>query len=392
MTSGPIFIDEHPVSAMPAALAVDWRDLVGHGDEEYTWRLLTPDLQVIGELGTAERDQDGRVVAGAVGVTGGSVDLNVNSPTRGSGTMDWVGPVTAQPDWVDVQLQPWYSLTTWSGTKISWPLGVFLPSTPTTAYLDEGYVSLQVSFYDRTELLRRAALTYDPYGTNTTDPFHVFIREVLGFADLPAVVEETTKVPRTPMTFLPPSTYLQVVNGLADAGGYFAAWADGEGLIRVEGYAPPTSRPVAWTFADGDLASYKPDFRVEADWYSIPNHVIGWSTDTGDAPRLFAEAINMDPADPLSYPNRGPVVEVLEDIDVADQAALDAYVERALASRRGRSATVELEHFPVPIVPNDRADFRRDSHGLALPGVVQTVSINCTPGELWRTTLREVQA
>ena len=375
MSTGPIFVDGQPVSMLPSALAASWDALVGNRRTTYEWRLLGDDLQVLGVLD---------------GVTGGSVDLNVNADVRGTGTLDWSGYMDDEPDWLHVHVQPWVRIEAPNGDVVSWPLVTLRPSTPVTTYVEGGTVSRSVELYDRTDRLRTRHLSFDPWGTNNIDPFHAFMRSILDFAGLEGVVEETTKTPRTPMGWLPGTSFRQILSELCDAAGYFAPYADAEGLIRCEAYVPPAGRPSVWEFADGDLSIYEPGFDVEQDWYDVPNVIIALSQDTGDAPRLTAEAVNDDPSDPLSIANRGIYSDVVEDVDAPDEAALLAHAERVLAARRGRGAKVTLRHGPVPIFPNDRVGFRRDSHGLVLTGVVQTVSIPTDPEALWTTTLLEV--
>lgn len=369
-----LFVNDTRVTALPA----DWPALASHGTEAWQWRILDRSLRNVGVL------ED---------VTGGKLDFNVAADTRGSGSVSWIGAKADQPDWVNILLQPWYTLTSPDGTTVSWPLGVFLPSTPRVLYDDAGTVSIEVDLYDRTLRLRQQAFAYDPYvvpvGGSTLS---AFVREVIGFGGLQHVIEDTDKTARTPMTFMPGTTYMEVVNTILDAAGFFAVYADGDGVMRSQAYQPPAQRPVVWTFTDGDASTFAPLVPVEQDWFSVPNRLLVFAQETGDEPPLFAEAYNHDTSDPLSIPNRGYVTEVVEGVDAADYATLQDHADRLMAERRGKGATVELEHLPLPLSVNDRVDLAYDAAELHLAGAVQTVSIDCRPGALWRTTIREVAA
>src|SRR5690606_2328521 len=135
-----------------------------------------------------------------------------------------------------------------------------------------------------------------------------FAREMIGYADLQHTIEDSDKTARTPMTFMPGTTYMKVVNTILDAAGFFTVWADGSGVSRSQAYQAPSQRPVVWTFEDGDQSIFTPQVPVERDWFSTPNRVLAYSQETGDAERLEAEAYNFDADDPLSIPNRGEVV------------------------------------------------------------------------------------
>lgn len=386
-----LLVDDQRVTSLPGG----WGALVAHGRESWSWTLLDAERRVTGELGDA-RDKDGNVLPRATGVTGGSLTFNVNSDTRGAGSVTWTGRVEDQPDWVRVQIQPWFSLTGPDRSTVSWPMGVFLPSTPRISYGDGGWCTVQVDMYDRTLRLRQRALSSDPYVVPAGSGFWLvsFAREMveLALGQGTHAIEDSTDTARTPMTFMPGTTYYEVAAKVLEAAGFFAPWADGEGTIRSSRYAAPSSRPVVWEFADGDLASYTPDFEVEKDWFAIPNRILAYSQATGDVPPLEAEAYNFDPEDPLSITNRGFVDEVVEGVEAATLATLQAHAGRLLAERRSRGATVRLEHLPLPLTVNDRVNFRRDAAGLSLPGVVQTLDIDCSPGKLWRSTVREVAA
>lgn len=370
-----LFVNDTRVTDLPAG----WTALASHGTEAWTWHVLDQDLQQIDVLSG--------VVDGS-----GRLDFNVAADTRGSGDLTWVGAPQDQPDWVNILLQPWFSLTTPDGQVLSWPMGVFIPSTPTVLYDDSGWLAVTVTMFDRTLRPRQRSFAFDPYTPNLIDPLHVFVREILGYADLQHSIEETTKTARTSMVFLPGTTYLAAINSILDAAGFFALYADGEGILRSQAYDAPANRPVAYTFTDGDGSVFTPGVPVQMDWFSIPNRILAYSQETGDEPRLEAEAYNLDADDPLSITNRGYVDEVLEGVEAADQSTLQAHADRALAERRGRGATFELEHAPLPLMVNDRVDLDYAGAGLQLPGVIQTLSIDCRPGALWKSSVRQVAA
>lgn len=358
-------------------LPAGWDTLRAHGVEEWTWRVLNWDRRIVGELDNAGT---------------GSIDLNVHDTVRGGGNVLWEGTRADEPDWVDVLLQPWFKLTAPDGSVVEWPLGVFIPSTPIRQLGEHGLLSLDVRFYDLTLRLQGQALD-EPYvvarGDNLVEHARQLVESVLGPGS--SAIESSDVTARTPMVFTPPMTVRQALGKVLDAAGYFAPYADNKGLIRSSPYRAPADRRAVWHFRDGDVADYAPGVERESDWFSIPNRVLAYSQPTGDDVTLQAIASNDDPDDKLSTVNRGYWDRIEENIQAADQAALQDVADRLLATSRDATAKVTLEHLPVPVGLNDRVTFEHDGDD-PVSAVVQTISITTEPGQLWTTTAREVAA
>lgn len=384
-----LFVNDQRVTRLPNG----WGALTAHGVEAWSWTLMDRNRRVLGQLGDA-RDEDGNVIPETPGVTGGGLTFNVNADTRGSGSVTWTGRVDDQPDWVNVQIQPRFNLTAPDGSTVSWPLGVFLPSTPRVTYGDGGWCTVNVEMFDRTLRLRQRVYRYGyTVRKGTSLVTHARDTAAIAVGAEHVTIEDDTATARTPMVFPGGTTLMAAMQAILDAAGFFAPYADGEGRIRAGKYVRPQDRPVVWEFTDADrMGSYSPDIEVEHDWFNIPNRIMAYSQATGDEAPLFAQAVNSDSADPLSTVNRGFYDEVVEGIEAADLATLQTHANRLLAERRSRGRTVQLAHLPLPLVVNDRVNFVRDAAGVSLPGVVQTIDIDCTPGSLWRSTVREVVA
>lgn len=364
------------------------RDLVdaltGHRHETWTWRLLD------------HQDRDLGVLSG---VTEGRLSLDVTRETRGEGSLTWAGLGVDAPDWRTVRIQPWYhalcTAATGEQVRVSWPFAVMLPSTERVTH-GPGHVTVPVALYDKTLILRRTK-TLGTYGVEAgTIVAPLVVSLVTEHAGGAVAVEESSTALRSAMTWEAGTPWLTIVNELLDAAGYFALWADGDGVLRSERYREPGSRPLQWAFTDGHASIYRPDLEQARSWFDTPNRVTLVSRADPDTPAMVATAENRDVSDPLSYDRLGYWVDHQEtDVEAADSWVLQVLADQTLASMRRRSSTITLTHAPLPLDINGRVTVRRDGGGapFSAAGVVRSVTVDATTaGSLWTTRVLEVTA
>ena len=75
-------------------------------------------------------------------------------------------------------------------------------------------------------------------------------------------------------------------------------------------------------------------------------------------------------------------------VEAADQATIDALARRRLIDASTPQATLQIQHMPIPIVPNDAGGFR--SQGVDARVVVKSVEYQLDPTALAKTKLLEV--
>ena len=145
----------------PARAAYPSDTLTGHRGEAYRWELLTFNDT---PAGTLDR------------VTDGTLDWKIGNTIKGGGSMTW-----HRPDGTDLtqyRIQPWYSLVGQNGLTVAeWPLGVFIPATPSEDWDDTG-VTVRVDLYDKLLILEEDAIeqTYTVQaGTLATDAVRAVI-------------------------------------------------------------------------------------------------------------------------------------------------------------------------------------------------------------------------
>lgn len=342
--------------------------LDGHRQADYTVTLL---------------DWGDRVVRRLDGVTGGSITLSNATRLRASGSLNLTeacGPI----DWMTQRVRIDYTM---NGAP-SWGLGVFLLSAPTRSYSEAGSTwSVDLSSplalpdadcVDRTYTVKA--------GSNLVDVAAGLLREA-GLERLS--ITPSTATASSDIVYDPGKSRLTIANELLAAASYWSAHPDGEGLVHLDPYVRPAARGVAYDFREGARAIHLPEWERELDAASVPNKVVFVSEGSQDKAALVGVATNEDPASPYSYPSRGRwIVETQTGVEAANQESINSQARRRLIEVSTPSASITLQHMPVPLQPNQVASF--SSQGHAANGVVKEIEYTLDPTALVKTKLMEV--
>lgn len=320
------------------------------------------------------------------GIDGGSFSFNVNAVIRGGGSMQYAGP---ELDWSQYRVQPWYSVTAASGV-IEWPLGVFIPASPTTQYGATGRTG-SIELYDKTHLLDRDRVD-TTFVANTGAVVTSLIRSIIiGAGGVKVALTDSPAVLRKAMAWEVGTSKLQIVNDLLESINYFSVWVDGYGTFRADPYTDPAARLSQYSFFDDAKGIYLPDFSRDFDTFNVPNKVICIAQGDGETTALKSVATDTDPNSRFSYGRLGNswITRFEESVEASDQATLDALCKRYLREGQQVGSTYEIEHAPLDLKPNDAVLFRRDSEGIDIKATVESIEYGM--GSLCRTTLREVR-
>jgi len=347
------------------------RLLTGHRQEAWHYRVL---------------DLNDRYITNLDEVTSASFEFSIYTTIRSSGQLECR---SRGIDWLKVRIQPWY--TVWNDTtKMSWPVGVFLPSAPGIQYSGDG-VKQSIELYDKLQILvdEKIANTYSvPAGTVVTE--HIKALLALRGETRFSIVDSDATV-RTAQVWEADTTILQIINDLLESINYFSLWVDGYGVFHGQPYLSPTERGLAWTFADDQRSIYSPDFFNDRDESQVPNVVGLVSTSDGETEALVAEARNEDPNSRYSYNQRGRWISTVElDVEADSQATLNALAQRRLVELSDVSSNYNLSHALIPLNLNDAVKFVRGAEGISTLGVVQSFSFSSEVGTQVKTTIREV--
>jgi hypothetical protein len=327
-------------------------------------------------------DSKDRVVRRLDGVTGGSITLSNSTRLRASGSLS-LTEACGRIDWMTQRVRVDYAT---SGQ--SWGLGVFLLSAPTRSYGEAGStwdVDLSsplalpdADCVDRTYVVKA--------GSNLVDVAAGLLRDT-GLERLS--ITPSTATASSDIVYDPGKSKLTIANELLSAAGYWSAHPDGEGQVHLDPYVRPAARGVAYDFREGARAIHLPEWERELDAASVPNKVVLVSEGSQDKAALVGVATNEDPASAYSFQARGRwIVETQTGVEAANQESIDSQARRRLIDVSTPSASITIQHMPVPLQPNQVAGF--SSQGHTTQGVVKEIEYSLDPTALVKTKLLEV--
>lgn len=357
--------------------------------EKYTAQLLNDDDQVVSDLGAISE-----------GTFSTSTDARIKSSAR-------ITIVTKTPilQWPGLRVKLFAHVN-----ELSWPLGVFIPSSPEQHHSD-GYVTTTVELLDKLTILDKDLIDQSlsiPEGTEMIG----FVVEMIKAAGEERVnIEPEAHVNKKPHTWPAGTPKLTVINDILDSCGYFSLSADRDGVFVARPYLVPSERPISWDISEGELAMFSPEFIHRWDLDGIPNKIVYVAQSTGTvtvsaalpgggtgqfqieatstAPPMVAVATNEDPDSPFSYQARGRwIVETSSDVEAETQAILEKKAQRRLHNALDPMESVVLRHALIPCMLNELARFHTSDYDFVAS--IRKVEISLIPGELMTLKLRRV--
>jgi hypothetical protein len=280
-------------------------------------------------------------------LTSGTVEHNNYADVHGTCSLE----LTRALDWATVRIRPYQTLTG-SGYTQTWPLGVYLLTTPETAP-GEDPVTYDVSGYDKLHLLQNAV--GDTYVVTTGTGYLDAVRAAItasGATGLDPLLDGTDQdltLP-APMVWMldpaAPASWLRVINDLLGAIGYRGLWADATGRYCSEPYQSPLTRSPLWSFDVSDQATVivGEDRTLTTDNYVTTNW---W--------RFVQNGLDAQPIEGTGFytvdlSGGGAKVKAVVALDVAGQTSLvargDAIVQSTLQIQR----TLSITTGPLPIL------------------------------------------
>lgn len=330
--------------------------------EKWVWHLL---------------DERGELVRELEGASDGSLAFNMDATVRCGGTVDLADADGV--DWLHSLIRPVWSCTS-GGESVEVPFGVYVPVVGERRRRG-GRETTTFRLLDVTCRLDDACPDYVhvPAGAQVVATARAFAAQQ-GLHRLR--VTDSQETLKAGLTWPPGTPWRTVVNELLRAAGYAAVWADRHGQVVVEPYVPPNRRAVARIFRHGSTSIISADSTAFDKMNNVPNRVVtvGRSADV-DAPSPVGQAVNINPADPLSYPRLGRWVTRVFTEDATEKAVLNSLAERHLLELSDPGRAWKVEHANVPDVwLGDRVEARLEHE--TLHGTVNEMKLSCTPGSL----------
>lgn len=210
---------------------------------------------------------------------------------------------------------------------VEFPLGVFLLSSPTRK--DElASVHRDIEAYDLLLILRDDKFL-DRHTILEGTLYYDALTAILASAGITYYnIEQSDKVlPRT-LEFEPGTEKLLAINELLSQLNFTPLFVDEDGYFVSRSYTSPADRAADYEYIDDNFSITLVGAEEELDTINIPNVFRVVRTNEEEEP-MTSTYINDNPESKLSTVSRGRSIVDHREIDnIADQEALDAYVER----------------------------------------------------------------
>lgn len=250
-------------------------------------------------------------------------------------------------DWFSDRIQPIVEVKV-KNEWVEYPLGVFLLSSPVRED-QNNEIYREIEAYDKLVILRddkfleRYTVTS---GTNYIDA----VISILQSANISKWnIEQTDQTLPTDIEFDPGTNKLKAVNKLLSAINFNQLHVDVNGFFISMPYRSPDIRSSEYIYKDDDLSVTYNGMQEELDIYDTPNSWVAVLSDPEREP-LSSNYTNDNENSPTSTVNRGRTIVDFREVDnIADQSALDSYVQRIAFEASQVYGKIEFETAIMPM-------------------------------------------
>lgn len=277
----------------------------------------------------------------------------------------------------------------------TWPLGVFLYSSPKRTYTDSG-TTISVELLGKLSILSEACTQY-PYSVPANTAVVPLVKKLIeAQGETNIVATDKQKFLRSAMVWDAGTSYLKIINDLLDAINYWGLYTDGSGAFCITPYVLPEDRGLSWMFVAGENCLHTAEWTREQDILGVPNEVIlvgnatGGGSDSEDKRVLTGVARNENPDSPYSYQSRGRWITHTETgVEADSTGTLFAKAQRKLQELSAPVGKIDIKNAPLPLEPNQVVLF--DSQGHRAKATIQEIKYTLNPTALVDTTLKEIE-
>ncbi|MFB5192648.1 hypothetical protein [Alicyclobacillus fastidiosus] len=297
------------------------------------------------------------------------LDLNMNfkkwlgqNVTSASISMDTTQQVMRSADitltedpainYLSDRIQPFAFLQMPDGNFATFPLGVFLLTTPPRQTDSSQVVTREITGYDLTQILVDMK-TEDRYTIAVGTNYIAAIRSLLSAAGITQMnLTATSLTLPTALDWEGGTAYIDIINQLLAAINYYNLWFDSSGVAQAQPYISPSVLPPAYTYKDDSTSVMTPEVNQNLDLFSVPNKWI-LVVSQSDTAAIVSTYTNDNPNSPTSTVNRGRTIVSYDDTSTAPtQAINDALVAKQAYQD---SQVYETEVFETLVMPMHEA-------------------------------------
>ena len=236
-------------------------------------------------------------------------------------------PAETEIDYLSDRIQPFFEIQMYDGNWVSYPLGVFLLSSPKRTD-DNDTIYREIEAYDGLIILDEDRFTsryFIASGVKYTDAVDSILRSA-GITNIN--IEDKSDTLTTAREFKTGTSKLEAVNELLQAINYTSIWVDANGYFRAGPYVSPADRSAEYEYVDDELSITYNGMEEELDLFEVANSWVLVESNPEKTPKV-ATRVNNDPDNPISTVNLGrTIVDYREIEDVSSQTSLDALADR----------------------------------------------------------------
>ncbi|SET69318.1 hypothetical protein SAMN05216389_12116 [Oceanobacillus limi] len=270
-------------------------------------------------------DKDNNYIRTLSNVLSGEVSCNSNANIKRTAVFRLEDDNSI--NYLSDRIQPFFEIKMFDGKYISFPLGIFLLSSPTRIEKDN-LIIRDIEAYDGLIILKEDKFS-ERYviekGTNYIDA----VKNILTSAGITKWnIDYTDKKIDKRIEFEPGKEKLFAINQLLRQINYNGIKVDVNGYYTSSYYRSPSQRSAEYTYIDDKISVTLPGMEEELDLVAVPNQFVVVRTN-GEQEPLRSSYTNDSIDSPTSTVNRGRVITDHREInDIADQEALNGYVRR----------------------------------------------------------------
>lgn len=286
--------------------------LKGNRKVKYRYELLDKNLLYLGDL-----------------TASGYIDFNANADITRVANLK-INEIK-DINYIDERIKIYFSLSTPRGW-IDYPLGVFLVSSP-NRYSNGLKITRDSECYDYGVILQEDKFTARylvKAGATYTDE----ILKILNSAGIVNVnIQQSDLTTNSDIEFKLGLSKLDAVNTLLKSINYNNLYFDEYGNACVVPYILPVLRNIDEVYETDGESIIKPGATEILDTFNVPNKIIRY-TENPDYGELISTYVNDNPTSKFSVQSRGRIIVDVDSVsDVANQAVLDAYVQRVAVEK-----------------------------------------------------------
>jgi len=302
-------------------------------------------LRMMADDGTRSVNFYGEVLANGVPVRkvvcSGTVDLDTTAEIQRTASLTFLEEL----DWLNVEIRVVEEVN-----GKAYPLGIFVPSSPTESENSSGQKSYMVECYDRTIRLKQSGLS-EPLLLKAGTPYLDAVQQIAAKAGAEDILIKDDGLFTLPSDriFERGSNRMGIINTLLDEINYQPVSCSADGTFIIASFRDGIPEKAGITYNSTSCRVLVPEYSSSLDAFHIPN--VFFVTVSGQEGSYSSQYINDDPDSPFSTVRRG--MEIVTELDAPDaigsQQELDTWCRRKAMEITDVSETVTFKTLTMPI-------------------------------------------